>query len=359
MSAATAMKGRSAAVVLPCSPQWFKPSGKDRHFVILRVLMFHSVRIAPLCVAVLLASAFSGCGGKENADKPASQVAVKVNKEEISVHQVNDLLGRGGAIPPDQLKNATAAAVERLINQELLVQQAKEHKLDRDPRVMQMIEFSRREILARAYAEQFTSATPRPSEAQIQAFYDENPALFAKRRIYSLQEINITASPEQFEEVRVRLQSGGSLQQLMDWLKEKGVQFAANSAIKAAEQLPGELLKSIAALNAGQAFATRTPTGAVLVFVVGARDEPVDRNRAKPAIENYLLVQARNEKRAEELKRLRESAAIEYVGEFTPSPAAEAAPAAQGQQAAPPATEEESKEDAIRSAIEQGAAKLR
>ncbi|MDR3212761.1 MAG: EpsD family peptidyl-prolyl cis-trans isomerase [Azoarcus sp.] len=314
--------------------------------------MSHSVRIAPLCVAVLLAGVLTGCGAKDGG-KSTSQVAVKVNKEEISVYQVNDLLSRGGNIPQDQIKNATAAAVERLISQELLVQQAKERKLDRDPRVVQMIEFSRREILARAYGEQVVGAAAKPTAAQIDAFYDANPALFAKRRIYDLQEINITAPAEQFDEVKARLQAGGNLQQLMEWLKGKNIQFAANAGTKAAEQLPPEVLKNIAQMNPGQAFATRTPNGAALISIGGVRDEPIDRAKAKPVIENYLIGQARNEKMKEEIQRLRTAAAIEYVGDFAPPAAdAQAAPAQ-----APSA--EESKEDAARSVIEQGAAKLK
>lgn len=329
--------------------------------------MFRSIRIAPFCVAVVLAGALAGCGAKDGASKSPSQVAVKVNKEEISVHQINDLLARGGNIPQDQIKNATAAAVERLISQELLLQQAKEHKLDRDPRVLQMLEFSRREILARAYGDQVAGAAPRPTDAQISAFYNENPALFAKRRVFSLQEINITAPAERIEEIQERLKNRSSLQQLMDWLKEKGIQFAVSAGTKAAEQLPAEVLKNIAQMNPGQAFATRTPTGVVLVSIGGVRDEPIDRVRAKPFIENYLFGQARSEKVKEEIKRLREAASIEYIGDFAP-PAAPAAadaqtvaPEGQGQEAVPAAKPEDDKdgEDAVRSIIEQGAAKLR
>ena len=247
------------------------------------------------------------------------------------------------------------------------MQQAKEHKLDRDPRVLQMLEFSRREILARAYGDQVAGAAPRPTDAQISAFYNENPALFAKRRVFSLQEINITAPAERIEEIQERLKNRSSLQQLMDWLKEKGIQFAVSAGTKAAEQLPAEVLKNIAQMNPGQAFATRTPTGVVLVSIGGVRDEPIDRVRAKPFIENYLFGQARSEKVKEEIKRLREAASIEYIGDFAP-PAAPAAadaqtvaPEGQGQEAVPAAKPEDDKdgEDAVRSIIEQGAAKLR
>jgi EpsD family peptidyl-prolyl cis-trans isomerase len=326
--------------------------------------MFRSIRIAPFCVAVVLAGALAGCSAKDGASKSPSQVAVKVNKEEISVHQINGLLARGGNVPQDQIKNATAAAVERLISQELLLQQAKEHKLDRDPRVLQMLEFSRREILARAYGDQVAGAAPHPTDAQISAFYNENPALFAKRRVFNLQEINITAPAERIEEIQTRLESRGSLQQLVDWLKEEGIQFAVSAGTKAAEQLPAEVLKNIAQMNPGQAFATRTPTGVVLVSIGSVRDEPIDRVRAKPFIENYLFGQARSEKVKEEIKRLREAASIEYVGDFAP-PAAVAADAQtaapEGQEAAAAVKPEDDKdgEDAVRSIIEQGAAKLR
>lgn len=326
--------------------------------------MFRSIRIAPFCVAVALAGALAGCGAKDGASKSPSQVAVKVNKEEISVHQINDLLARGGNIPQDRLKSATIAAVERLIDQELLLQQAKERKLDRDPRVLQLLEFSRREILARAYGEQVAGATPRPTDAQINAFYNENPALFANRRVFNLQEISITAPAERVDEIQARLKSRASLQQLLDWLKEKDIQFAVNAGTKAAEQLPAEVLKNIAQMNPGQAFATRTPTGMALVSIGGVRDEPIDRARAKPFIENYLLGQARGEKVKEEISRLRKAAAIEYVGDFAPPAAAaddQTTAAPEGQEASPAVKPGDDKdgEDAARSVIEQGAARLR
>jgi EpsD family peptidyl-prolyl cis-trans isomerase len=313
-----------------------------------------SVRVASLCVVALLVGALAGCGDKDTK-KSASQVAVKVNKEEISVHQLNDLLARGGNIPQEQLKNVSAMALERLIDQELMVQQAKERKLDRDPRVVQAVEAAHRDILARFYGEQVASGASRPTGTQVDTFYNDNPALFAKRRIYSLQEVNIQAAPERIEEVSKHLQGGGTIQQIKDWLTAQNIQFQANSGVKPAEQVPPEVLKGLSRLNPGQAFVGRTPAGLVLLFVEAAREEPVDRARAKPAIENLLLNQARNELVKSEVKRLREVAAIEYVGDFVPAEKAapEQAPAAPEKAAAP------SPDDAVRSAIEQGAAKLK
>jgi EpsD family peptidyl-prolyl cis-trans isomerase len=299
-----------------------------------------------------------GCGAKEGSDKSPSQVAVKVNKGEISVHQVNDLLSRAGNIPEDQIGKARSAVVERLIEQELLMQQAMSHKLDRNPNVMQMIEFSRREILARAYGEQIASGATRPTDADVSKFYDENPVLFSKRRIYSLQEINLRVAPERFDEVRTHLQSGGSLQQLATWFNEQKIPFVVNAGTKPAEQLPPELAKHLSQLNANQATLLRTPMGALLIFVVAVQEEPVDRVKAKPIIENILFAQARGESLRAELKHLREAASVNYVGDFSPpEPAAAESPASAEQE--PVVQPDAPAEDSVQSILEKGDIKLK
>jgi EpsD family peptidyl-prolyl cis-trans isomerase len=322
--------------------------------------MSRSVRLVSLCAVALLTGVLVGCSDKNDSHKSASQVAVKVNKEEVSVHQLNDLLARGGNIPQEQLKNASAQALERLIEQELMVQQARERKLDREPRVVQALESAHRDILARFYGEQVASAAARPTSAQIDTFYNDNPPLFAKRRIYALQEISIQIPPERLEEVTQRLKSGATIQQVKDWLTEQKIQFQVSGGIKPAEQIPPEVLKGISQLNPGQAFVGRTPVGLTLLLIEGARDEPVDRTKARPAIENFLLTKARSELVKAEIKRLREIAAIEYVGDFVPEAkdaAAAPAPAEPAQTPAEPAADAPG--NAIRSAIEQGAVKLK
>ncbi|MCL2644074.1 MAG: EpsD family peptidyl-prolyl cis-trans isomerase [Betaproteobacteria bacterium] len=319
--------------------------------------MTSSVRVvATLCAAVWMTGMITGCSAKEESDKKSpSQVAVKVNKEEISVHQVNTLLSRGGNIPQDQIGRARSAAVERLVDQELLLQQALSSKLDRNPNVMQTIDFSRREILARAYSEQVMGGAVQPSETQVNEFFDKNPELFSKRRIYDLREISLQIPPERFDEVRAQVQSSGNPQQLTTWFNEQKIPFAVNAGVKPAEQIPLEILKNLAQLNAGQAAFARTPTGAVLIFVVGVRDEPVDRNTAKPVIQNFLLNQARAESMRAEIKRLREASSINYVGEFAPSATESAAPTEQGPVVSPDAASE----DSIQSIMDKGAIRLR
>ena len=84
--------------------------------------------------------------------------------------------------------------LDRLVDQELAVEKAIEKKLDRSPEVLLALENSRREILARAYVEQITAGVPKPTTEEAKKYYAENPALFAERRIYNIQEIVLPAT---------------------------------------------------------------------------------------------------------------------------------------------------------------------
>jgi EpsD family peptidyl-prolyl cis-trans isomerase len=286
--------------------------------------------IALAASLVLLA----GCGDKSK-DKSASQTAAKVNKEEITVHQINFVLQQQRGLQQDQAEAVSKQILERLIDQELAVQKAEELKLDRDPRVVQQIEAAKREIIARAYVEKTGEAASKPTDAEIKAYYDAKPGLFAQRRIYSLQEIAIEAKPEQVTTLREQLGASKSINEFVEYLKANGYRFSGNQAVRPAEQLPLNLLDTFAKLNDGQAVLLPSATGAQVVLVAGTRSEPVDEARAKPAIEQFLSNDAKRKLVESDIKALRAAAKIEYEGKFAPAPAdaASAAPAT----AAPPA----------------------
>jgi EpsD family peptidyl-prolyl cis-trans isomerase len=284
-------------------------------------------------LAAVAAVALAACG-RDDASRPASQVAVKVNKEEITVHQLNNQLAQLRNLSADQQKQATRQVLERMIDQELLVQKALERKLDRDPRTMQAIESSRRQILAQAYLEQLAQQAGRPTPEEVKRFYAERPELFAERRIYRLQELAIPAreglTVQALEETVKRAKT---LNDVVAWLKEKEIPFNANQTVKAAEQLPLEVLPRLAQLGVGQVMLMPAQQGFLLVQVAAAERQPLDEKQAQPYIEQFLANQKRLALAQSEVKQLRDGAKIEYVGDFASAagaspPAPAAAPAA-------------------------------
>jgi EpsD family peptidyl-prolyl cis-trans isomerase len=270
------------------------------------------------------------CGDKK--DKAASQTAAKVNTEEITVHQINFVLQQQRGLKPEQAEAAGKQVLERLIDQELAVQKADELKLDRDPRVVQQLEAVKREVLARAYAEKVGEAAAKPTPEEIKKYYDENPPLFAQRRLYNLQEIQIEAPAEQVPALRDKLAGSKNIAEFIEFLKSSGLRFSGNQAVRSAEQLPLASLKTFAQMQDGQALINPTPSGAIVVVLAGSRQQPVAEEQARPAIEQFLLNERKRKLLDDDRKALRAAAAIQYVGKFADgaasAPAGAAAPAA-------------------------------
>jgi EpsD family peptidyl-prolyl cis-trans isomerase len=287
-----------------------------------------TLRRVPAFGAVALAAALlAACGA--SGDKPATQTAARVNKEEITVHQINNVLAAQRGLRPEQAESAGRQVLERLIDQELALQKAAEQKIDRDPRVVQQIEAARRDIVARAYTEKLAEGAPKPSAAEIQKYYDEHPALFAQRRIYQLQEIVVAADPSQVESLQAQARKARNANEFVEVLKAQNVKYAATQALRAAEQIPLQALPALAELKDGQAMMTPTPTGVTLLFLAASKAEPVDLERATPAISNYLLNERKRKVVADDLKALRAAATVQYVGKYAENaPAAEPLPRA-------------------------------
>lgn len=289
-------------------------------------------------LAMLLFVAIAGCSRSKDGSV-ATQVAAKVNREEISVHQIDNMLARAGAVAPDQAKAAGKQILERLIDQELLVQQAHDKKLDREPRIMQAIEASKREILSRAYLDQIAAAAGKPADQAVADYYDKHPELFKERRVYNLREIAISASGDFMPKLQEQMNKGTSINDLLEWLKGQSIHFVTNTGVKAAEQLPLDLLPQFHKLKDGQTAVIPSPNAILVVQVVSSENQPLELKQATPFIEQFLINQKRSELASAEVKKLRTAAKIEYVGDFakTEVPAKTATEASKADAAAAPA----------------------
>jgi len=266
--------------------------------------------LAALATALLLA----GCGDKK--ESVTGPIAAKVNKDEVTVQQVNLVLQQQRNLRPEQADAASKQILERLIDQQLAVQKADDLKLDRDPRVVQQLEAVRREVLARAYVEKIGEAAAKPTPEEIKKYYDAKPALFADRRIYSIQEIAIEARPDQVQALRDQLAASKNITEFVEYLKANDYRFSGNQAVRAAEQLPLNSLDAFARMKDGQAAVVPAPNGVQVVVLAGSRSQPVTEEQARPAIEQYLLNDRKRKLVEEDMKSLRAAAKIEYVGKF-------------------------------------------
>lgn len=275
---------------------------------------FQLNQIVKLLAVVAAAATLSACGGKK--ETPPTQVAARVNKADITVHQINFRLQQNPNIKPEQMDAATKAVLEQLVDQQLAIQKAEELKLDRDPRIVQALEAARREVLARAYIEQIVQGVPKPDENSVRRYFDEHPELFENRRVYSLQEVLIAPTPEQAEAVKAKIAAVKNAGELATWLKAENIRASGNQAVRPAEQIPLDLLAKLAKLEAGQSITVSETPVVRVVYVAAVRKEPVAFDRAKPAIEQFLITDARRKTVENSVKALRTAAQIQYEGKF-------------------------------------------
>jgi EpsD family peptidyl-prolyl cis-trans isomerase len=267
-------------------------------------------------LAACLLATLAACSGGDKPAKAASQVAVKVNGDELSIHQVNAQLARLQGVPADKADLARKQVVDGLVDQRLLIQQAIDKKLDRDPDVLAAIEQSRAQILAQAYVQKTLGAQARPNEAEVRKYYEENPALFAQRRVYRLQELTTDLPVERADDLKAAVAAAKAMPEVATWLQKNRFQVAASSAVRGAEQLPMAQVAKINAMKDGQMDVFVADRKVTVLQVLTSQLQPVDETKATPVIEQFLTTRKREELARSELKRLREGAKIEYVGDF-------------------------------------------
>jgi EpsD family peptidyl-prolyl cis-trans isomerase len=254
-------------------------------------------------------------------------VAAKINNRDITVHQVQALLQRQPRLAEERPEVAAKLALDSLVEQELAAQAAQSQGLDRDPQVLQYLELARREVLARAYQDRLALSAAGVGSNEVDQFYDDQPALFGDRRVYTLREFAFTAPPDQLHEVRTMVRESKDARDLDARLTAAGVSYISRVFGQAAEDIPAGLLRQLAPLSAGQSVVAEHATGVRVYFVLALQSAAVERRHATEAIRRYLSVEKQRDVVQQGMKDLRRQASVEYVGGYgapVPTPASAA-----------------------------------
>ena len=315
-----------------------------------------------ICLILLIAAAalMAGCG-KKHDEKTVTQVAAKVNSTEITVSEINNILARTPNIAPEVVVKAKREILDKLIDQELAKQQAIDKQLDRVPAVMQAIEAAKTEILARAYLERIAAQQPKPTVEEVKKYYAEHPELFAQRRVFNLEEIDVAPKEGITAALAEQVAKASTMQEIVDWLKSRDAKFVANRGVRAAEQIPLEVLPKLQTMKDGEIRVFEMAGGGRQVIrVVASKAAPVDEATAAPRIKQFLFNRRSSEVIARDMKQIKAGAKIEYEGEFASEAAAAAAQAkADAEAKAKAVAEAKTKEEADAKATAEAIAKAR
>jgi EpsD family peptidyl-prolyl cis-trans isomerase len=286
-----------------------------------------------MLVLTLGASALlAGClNDKKGAAADASQVAVTINGDEVSIHQVRALLTTQPGLA-NRGADAGQVALNILVDQELAAQAARKGGLDKRPEVIQLIELAKRDVLAKAYQESVQANLTQPDTETVDRYYDEHPELFGHRKRYTLTETTLRGAPEALKPVLDKVEQAPTTEAIKSLVSTLGLPVDSRNFTLWAEELPLSILPRLVYLKDGQSVGVMQAQGLVIVTVQHAEERPMSRSLADGPIRAALLADARRKAMDEAMASLRQQAKMSYNPPFTaPS---QVAPAASGASAA-------------------------
>lgn len=256
----------------------------------------------------------AGCDNGPKTAAPGQGVA-KVNGEEITIHQVSDELAVLNLDGNSDSEELSMQVIDTLIDQNIAAQKAKKQRLERDPQVMRAVERTKRYILAQAYLDRLVAAAPTPTPLQITEYFTNHPELFSDNKVYFFETLALDKSSVT-PVLRAQLEQTESLDKAADWLRLQKIPYTKESSVKPAGQLPFEVLEKIYGAEKGQIFIVHNATESVIYKLLDAAPQPIAEADAAPLIKNFLINAQRQTIVNEEIKRLRASASVEYLGRF-------------------------------------------
>ena len=277
-------------------------------------------RLLSTAALVLCAASLAACS-KDEAPKESKpgQALASVNGEEITVLQLNEELQRLG-VGAQQQQVAGKQVLQALIDRELLESEAAKEKLDRDPKVMQAIERARSLIIAQAYMQKRLGEPVRPSQTEVEDYFNKNPQFFSNRKQFAMNELILAAS-DLTPEVRAAADGAKSLEEVAVFLDARNIKYGRAQVTRSTADLNPQLSAKLLSMQKGQLFAVKEGDRAMLISIAEVRDAPVTLAIAGPQITQYLMNKKNKELAAAEIQRLRGTAKIAYLNkDYAPNP---------------------------------------
>ena len=284
---------------------------------------WHALFAAPLLACLAL----GGCRADKPAQAKPGQALASVNGEEITVLQLNEEMQRAG-VPAAQQQLASKQLLQALIDRTLLEAAAGKENVDRDPKVMGAIERARSLIIAQAYMQKRVGDGGRPSQAEIEDYFNKNPQFFASRKQFTMNQLIMPATTLT-PELRAGADRARTLEEVAVMLDARKIGYGRAQVTRSTADLNPQLASTLLSMPKGQIFFIKEGDRALLVSVADVVEAPVTLAIAAPQIAQFLANRKNRELAQAEIGRLRATASIDYLNkDLAPVPRSGTAPGA-------------------------------
>ena len=292
-----------------------------------------------LLTAVLATSfALSGCEQVKKliGGKPEGQVVATVNGEEITAIQLRQEMGNFASRDPKIMKAAQQRALEGLILRKVLVQQAKEQKLDKTADYAVQVSRGEDNLMVQSFQRKISSGIAVPSRADAESYMAANPSKFSNRRVLVVDQI--VAPPNKIPVAQ--FQAAKTMDDVKALFGANNVAFQTNVAAIDTLTMDPRMLAQLDKLPAGEVFVIPQSGGLLFNRITEARSVPFQGEPALAYAINAVRTQRSQEAVVRQVELLRKSAEskITYNEAFKPTPAPKAGAKPAAAPAAPAAT---------------------
>jgi peptidyl-prolyl cis-trans isomerase C len=258
-----------------------------------------------IVLAIVLACIVSSC-----EKKPGGQSVAVVNNEEITAADLNAELNNSNVSAADASKDVRAQALERLVNRRLLAQQAKSDGLDKTPDFLNQQRRTTEDLLINMLVSRQANTQQVPSAADIAKFEAAHPGVFAKREIWTLDQLNFPLPKD--AGVTAKLTAAKSLGEVAQALTAAGIQFTKGTKQFDSAVLPPNLYTQLSNLAPGEPFIAPGPGRAVANVITARQPAPFSPDQARQLALTQMKREQVNQLVGQRVKELKAKAKIEY-----------------------------------------------
>jgi peptidyl-prolyl cis-trans isomerase C len=263
----------------------------------------------------MLALIFTAGCNLENKSGDMKPAAV-VNGRVIPAEQIQADAKQLGNVMKGESTSIENMVLKNVVDQELLAQEAVKDKLDQTSDVSWKLEAARRQILAQAELGAMTKDVAEATDAEIKSYYDGHPELFAHHKIYQLANLVADTTSDNIDKARALAKKSGNVRDLVAALHAQGIQVGGQQVVKAAEELPKELLEKFAELKTGQSLTVDHGGKLNILVLQGVEESPVSLEQATQKIRQYLTNDKKRKVAETKLKKIYSQAKIEYKAPY-------------------------------------------
>lgn len=194
----------------------------------------------------------AACDGAPTNDLPAGQTIARVDGKDVTIHELNAEL-KGVPLPSGEARKAVEQqALQKIIDRRILAALARDRKLDKSPDFVLLKQRAEDAVLVDLLQQTMANQAKRPTVQDAQLFIQQNPTLFADRKILSLDQF-VFPMPADASKLQ-ELAPMKTLGEVEKWLLDNGIQYRRQPARLDTLQIDPAAARRILSLPPGEVF---------------------------------------------------------------------------------------------------------